>query len=371
MYLKIYRAVSEEITSNRLSPGDRLDGVRELAEKWNTSTNTVLKALDELERSGYIRKNRGRGIFVEGPESYRADSASGSVSDSSGNRVLELYLYDMDVPFNRLIISGVEKAAAAYGFSLTVKGTSAIESAAKRTLPAIIVPSSAPELPEPQASAAPDEAQPIVYCGDFSPPSDFSGSYVVVDAYSGYYRAAELLFKSGRERIAYIGGSGSIESEAGWNACRDLLSGTNKGFRRDYAVSAGGWNAERGEEALENLLLGGEFPDGIVCSNDALAAGALKACRRAGLSVPADIAVTGAGDGSIAPLLEPPLTSLRMSAENLAYTAVAYIHSRLAGNLSEPLRVRIDMELVERESTAVHDSADPDGPGSGNSADWL
>ena len=357
LYQKIFNAICDDIKDGRLNPGDRLDGVRELALHWQTSTNTVLKALDELEQAGYIRKTRGRGIFVESTQSYGKEDAL--ESEAFEGQILDLFLYDMDVPFNRILISAVEKASAAYGFSLTVKETADLETAESRSNPLIIVPASAPA----EAVTA-DAEKPVVYCGDFSPPPGFQGSYAVVDAYGGYYRAAELLFSAGRERIAYIGGSGSIESEAGWNACRDLLSGTNKGFRRDYAVTAGGWAAEKGEEAMENLLLGGEFPDGIVCSNDALAAGALKACRRAGLSVPGDIALTGAGDGSIAPLLEPPLTSLKMSAESLAFIAVGYLVNVLRGRLKDALRVRIDMELAERESTSGI-------PEAGDGSDWL
>lgn len=337
LYRKISGKIKEDIKNGDLPAGSRLPGVRELAEEWDTSTNTVLKALDELEAGGYISKTRGQGIFVQPKASWN--------SDAEPERVLELILYDMDVPFNRLLISSIERVAADYSFRLTVKSSSAPEKLAPLQIGArIIVPSTAP--------IANDENTAVIYTGEFSPPSCFSGNYAVVDSYGGFYRAAGFLLESGCERIAYIGAADNLEDEPGWNACRDALSGSRHGFRREYAVSAGGWNAAMGQAAMEKLLLDGEFPDGLLCSNDSLAAGALKTCRAAGLTVPGDISIIGAGDQDIAPLLDPPLTSLKMPAAVLGLIVVSFADSILEGRTgaAHRLRARLDMELVVRES---------------------
>src|ERR1700733_5074693 len=56
----------DEISSGKLSPGQRLGAERELAERVAVSRTTVRTALDDLARSGAIRRARGRtgGIFV-------------------------------------------------------------------------------------------------------------------------------------------------------------------------------------------------------------------------------------------------------------------------------------------------------------------
>ena len=56
----------DEISSGRLSPGQRLGAEREIAERFGISRTTVRAALDDLARSGAIRRARGRtgGIFV-------------------------------------------------------------------------------------------------------------------------------------------------------------------------------------------------------------------------------------------------------------------------------------------------------------------
>jgi GntR family transcriptional regulator len=55
-----------EIASGALEPGERLGAERELAERLGVARSTVRAALADLERSGVVRRTRGRagGIFV-------------------------------------------------------------------------------------------------------------------------------------------------------------------------------------------------------------------------------------------------------------------------------------------------------------------
>ncbi len=52
--------------AGELAPGERLGAEREIAERLNVSRSTVRAALADLERSGAVRRVRGRagGIFV-------------------------------------------------------------------------------------------------------------------------------------------------------------------------------------------------------------------------------------------------------------------------------------------------------------------
>ncbi len=64
IYRQIVRQVREAIAGRRLSPGDRLQSQRQLAQQLVVSPLTVKKAYDELERDGLIRTARGQGTFV-------------------------------------------------------------------------------------------------------------------------------------------------------------------------------------------------------------------------------------------------------------------------------------------------------------------
>lgn len=338
LYKKIADNIKIDIKNGKHPSGTRLPGVRELSAEWKTSSNTVLKALSLLENEGFVRKTQGRGIFVEPDECW-----NGSIQPE-----IELLVYDMSSPFNMMLIRNIEKSAGDYGYRLTIKSLDGTLSENKNIAGRIIIPQSSAR----SFNEADDSTAPVIFIGEFNPIQDFDRSYCVADTYAGFYQAARHLLESGRERIAYIGGTDDLENEVGWNACRDLLSGTGNGFRREYAVSAGGLDAGLGQSAMENLLLGGEFPDGLICCNDSLAAGAYKACRAAGLRVPDDIAVIGAGDQDIASLLEPALTSLKFPSAVMGLTAVNFIDSIVSGRIAkeEVMRSRLDMELVLRRS---------------------
>ncbi len=64
IYRQIMRQITEAIASRRLQPGDKLPSHRDLAEQLVIAPLTVKKAYDELEASGYIETQRGRGTFV-------------------------------------------------------------------------------------------------------------------------------------------------------------------------------------------------------------------------------------------------------------------------------------------------------------------
>jgi GntR family transcriptional regulator len=59
-------ALRAEIAAGALPPGERLGAERELAERLGVSRSTIRAALADLERSGVVRRSRGRagGIFV-------------------------------------------------------------------------------------------------------------------------------------------------------------------------------------------------------------------------------------------------------------------------------------------------------------------
>lgn len=64
LFLRIARAVSQEILRGRLAPGQRLPGSRTLAAELGVHRNTVLAALGELEAQGWLTTSPARGTFV-------------------------------------------------------------------------------------------------------------------------------------------------------------------------------------------------------------------------------------------------------------------------------------------------------------------
>jgi len=90
----------------------------------------------------------------------------------------------------------------------------------------------------------------------------------------------------------------------------------------------------------------------VVCFNDAVAVGAIKAILEAGLEVPYDIEVVGAGNVHYSDILRVPLSTIDLNSSLVGERAAQILLGTLQS--PEPLppqRVLIPFHLVARESS--------------------
>ena len=64
IYAQLNRVLRAAIATGRLSPGDQLPTVRQLAVELRINANTVARVYGELERDGVLETRRGVGSFV-------------------------------------------------------------------------------------------------------------------------------------------------------------------------------------------------------------------------------------------------------------------------------------------------------------------
>jgi DNA-binding GntR family transcriptional regulator len=93
LYEQVVDYVEKLISDQGLVPGDLLPTYAELAERVGVSLITVRRALDELERSGRVRRHQGLGTFLARPrivtEPTRAGSLLGTLAKSEEGRPAE------------------------------------------------------------------------------------------------------------------------------------------------------------------------------------------------------------------------------------------------------------------------------------------
>jgi len=124
-------------------------------------------------------------------------------------------------------------------------------------------------------------------------------------------------------------------------------------MRGTHTLSRDAEGAEVGRVGTRRLLAGPTPPTAIVTGNDLCAFGVLAAARELGLTVPRDLSVVGFDDIVFAPLANPPLTTVRQPARELARMAVDQLLrtvGRRPGEETATLVVR--PRLVVRASTA-------------------
>jgi DNA-binding LacI/PurR family transcriptional regulator len=106
---------------------------------------------------------------------------------------------------------------------------------------------------------------------------------------------------------------------------------------------------EAGHAVANDLL--GQGMTALICGSDILALGAIRAARRAGLSVPGDVSVVGFDDSPLMSYTDPPLTTLRQPIESMARAAVTLLVHQIDGDAPTPGELLHEPELVVRGST--------------------
>jgi LacI family transcriptional regulator, repressor for deo operon, udp, cdd, tsx, nupC, and nupG len=109
------------------------------------------------------------------------------------------------------------------------------------------------------------------------------------------------------------------------------------------------FSLEGGQAATSRMLRLGVT--GVICASDVLALGAIRAVRRAGLSVPADVSVVGFDDSAWLNSTDPPLTTVRQPIEAMGKAAVALLVGQMESASAYPEELLFEPELVVRGST--------------------
>jgi len=67
-YIQVKNALLAHIESGGWRPGDQLPGEPELCRMFDVSRTVIRQALKEMEHEGYIRREKGKGTFVDKPK---------------------------------------------------------------------------------------------------------------------------------------------------------------------------------------------------------------------------------------------------------------------------------------------------------------
>jgi DNA-binding LacI/PurR family transcriptional regulator len=109
------------------------------------------------------------------------------------------------------------------------------------------------------------------------------------------------------------------------------------------------YNLEAGQAATSRLLA--EGVTAVICASDPLALGAVRAVRRAGLTVPGDVSVVGFDDSALMNSTDPALTTVRQPIEPMGRMVIEMLVSQLAGTKVAAEEYLFEPELVVRGST--------------------
>jgi len=154
----------------------------------------------------------------------------------------------------------------------------------------------------------------------------------------------------GRRSIAHIAGPPIVHAKRREEGYRRAMADAGLSVPAQH-VTEGGFMEADGHRAMQRLLQVHPRVDAVFAVNDPAAIGAMKAIWDAGLRVPEDIAVVGAGDVAYSDLIRVPLTTVRWSKRDLGRRAAELILDQIgAAGSTRPRRVIIPPEIVVRAS---------------------
>ncbi|HEY1627893.1 MAG TPA: LacI family DNA-binding transcriptional regulator [Streptosporangiaceae bacterium] len=173
-------------------------------------------------------------------------------------------------------------------------------------------------------------------------------SSVAVDNEEGAASATRYLLGLGHKTVHHIAGPASNldakERVAGWRKALRAAGAP------EPAVLAGDWSAASGYE------LGGQLRQpvtAVLCGNDTMALGVLRALAERGLRVPDDVSVVGFDDIPEASYYTPPLTTVRQDFGEVGKQALNVLVERMTDGVAAGPKVRVSPELVTRQSAAA------------------
>ncbi len=153
--------------------------------------------------------------------------------------------------------------------------------------------------------------------------------------------AAECLLAAGRKKLLYLYDAETYGAET---KIRGFLRALPD---RRAAVKCGGDFSEM--LAVLPRILSERKPDALLCSNDLIAAAAVRAAAMLGLRIPDDLAVVGHNNSVLSETCSPTVTSIDNRVEQLSELTADNLVKRFQ-NQPFDSEIRVDAELVRRES---------------------
>lgn len=174
-------------------------------------------------------------------------------------------------------------------------------------------------------------------------------AFVGVDnALGGRLAGRHLLDVHGCRSVAYLGGYDLRTRKDRVRGLRRALAGDDAGELT--ANVSGPPDGAWGLRAVQDLLAGGDVPDGIVCHTDAVAFGVYRGLRDHAPGLLGSVRVISFDDVAEAALWEPPLTSIAARGGTVGRRAAEVLLRMIAQSDAPPERVRVTPELVVRRS---------------------
>jgi len=298
-----------------------------------TSTRArVLKAIEELKYH---------------PNLHARNLAGGK------SKTIGMIVSNMENPFFFDIFKTVESDAHAAGYEVVIANTdyrseqlvSSIRLMIGRRVAglAVVVSEMAPEL----IGELTDSGIPVVFYDVGAPRMNISN--IRVNYRRGIDKVIDYLYSMGHRKLGFVGHHATLGPIS--ERVTPVLDAAARYAGLEVRTVADADTMDGGRLAARALLTSGERPTAIVCVNDVMAVGALRAVRELGLRVPEDISVTGFDNVKLSEFCYPALTTVHIPRDTIGHGICETLLAKSDRPVVADHEMLIDPEFVLRDST--------------------
>jgi DNA-binding LacI/PurR family transcriptional regulator len=193
---------------------------------------------------------------------------------------------------------------------------------------------------------------PIVIVNDFTP--GLKANIIYCDNATGTHLSFNHLLSRGYKKIGMLQGpdEASLDARERYHIYRQLLKDNEIPFEPDYFRKCNYFFEEDGYLKMMDIIQNSRsLPRALICFNDDIAIGAMRALKESWIKCPEEVAIIGYDGIEKGKYVEPPLTTVKQPLEVMGREMVNMLIGLIEGNVPSPVQKKISPELVIRQST--------------------
>jgi len=192
---------------------------------------------------------------------------------------------------------------------------------------------------------------PIVLINDFTP--EVKTNIVHCNNEIGTRKALQYLIGRGYRKIGMLQGPDvdSRDAQARYKIYREMMETADLEFNPSYFRKCDYFFEEDGYLKMLDMIHHSKvLPRALLCFNDDIAIGAIKALKESWIKCPEEVAVIGYDGIERGKHVEPPLTTVRQPLEAMGREMVQLMIGVIEGKLKTPVQKEFFPELMIRQS---------------------
>ncbi len=192
---------------------------------------------------------------------------------------------------------------------------------------------------------------PVVIVNDYTP--GIKANIVYCNNQAGVRLAMKHLMNRGYRKVGILQGpdEASLDARERFQLYRDMLNEHNLQFDPEHYRKCDYFFEEDGYlKTMDMIHASKTMPRALLCFNDDIAIGAIKALKESWIKIPEEVAVIGYDGIQRGKYVEPPLTTIRQPLEKMGQEMVNVMIGLIEGTLKAPVQREFMPEMVIRQS---------------------